>query len=96
MVRFFQNYHKKRIERGLKIRLITPRTFQWIIDKYHRYQGMQFRFATQKIPLGTYIFKNHVMTLLWGDKPTAFIIKSKANYEHYKAFFEDIWKKAKR
>ncbi len=94
VIHFFQWYHKRRMEKGLKIRLITERKFKGLIDEFHRYKGMQFRFTTQKIPIGTYIFKSHVMTIIWGEKPTAFIIKSKANYDHYKAFFEDSWKKA--
>lgn len=93
VIRFFQWYHKRRMEKGLKIRLITEKKFKNSIDQFHCYKGMQFRFTHQKIPIGTYIFKSRVMTVVWGEKPTAFIIKSKANYDHYKAFFEDSWKK---
>jgi hypothetical protein len=45
------------------------------------------------LPLGTYIFNGHVMTVVWGEVPTAFVIKSKKNYQYYKDFFEEVWKK---
>ena len=56
---------------------------------------MKVRFTGQKLPVGIFIFKNHVMTVVWEGKPTAFVIKSKRNYEYYKEFFEDTWKTAK-
>ncbi len=91
VVSFFQTYHKKRIERGIKVRLISNIEFKKFILSTHRYKGMKLRFTEQKLPVGLFIFKNHVMTVIWGEKPTAFVIKSKRNYEHYREFFEDMW-----
>lgn len=95
VIRFFQNYHKKRIEKHIKVRLISNNNFKEIINKFHQYKNMLIRFTHQKLPIGTFIFKSHVMTVIWEEKPTAFVIKSRKNYEYYKAFFEDIWKKSK-
>ncbi len=96
VIRHFKNYHKKRMERGIKLRLIAHELFRNVINKYHRYKGMTIRFTKQKLPVGVYIFKGHVMTVIWGDKPTAFVIKSQRNYEYYKDFFEEVWEKSKR
>lgn len=95
IIRFFQNYHKKRIERGIQVRLISENIFKEIIGKFHKYKNMKIRFTNQKLPIGTFIFKNYVMTVVLEEKPTAFAIKSRKNYEYYKAFFEDIWLKSK-
>ena len=92
---FLQNYHKKRIEKGIRARLISSKEFRDVINKSYRYKGLKIRFTSQRLPIGTFIFKNHVMTAIWeGEKPTAFVIKSRKNYEYYKEFFEGVWKNA--
>lgn len=91
VINFFRNYHKKRMQKKIKIRLISEKKYKKTIEKFHVYKGMKFRYTNQKIPIGIYIFKNNVMTIIWGEKPTAFVIKSKKNYEYYKEFFEDVW-----
>jgi len=95
VVQFFKNYHKQRIEKGIRVRLIGQDTLCDVINKHHRYRGMKIRFTDLKLPLGIFIFKNHIMTVVWEDNPTAFLIKSKKNYEHYKEFFEEVWEMAK-
>ena len=54
----------------------------------------EVKYTTLKLPTGIFIFNDHVMTIVWKEKPTAFIIKSKNNYERYKEFFEEVWKTA--
>lgn len=95
VIHFFQNYHKKRIEKGIKVRLLSEYYYKESINKFHKYKGMSIRYTEQKLPIGTFIFRNNVMTIIWEEKPTAFVIKSKQNYEYYKEFFEDLWKAAK-
>jgi len=34
------------------------------------------------------------MTVIWEGKPTAFVIKSRKNYDYYKDFFDDMWESA--
>lgn len=91
VISFFQTYHKKRMEKGIRARLISNIEFKDLVLSTHRYKGMKIRFTGQKLPVGIFIFKNHVMTVMWGEKPTAFVIKSKRNYEHYREFFEGMW-----
>jgi len=93
-ITFFQNYHKKRREKKIKVRLISNIKLKDFILKYHKYSGMKFKFTSQSLPTGLFIYKDHVMTIIWGERPTAFVIKSKKNYEYYKEFFEDMWKKS--
>ncbi len=92
VINFFKNYHKKRLEKGIKVRLLSHISLKSIVKKNHIYKDMKVKFTDQKLPIGTFIFKDHVMTVIWKDKPTVFMIKSKMNYEYYKEFFEGIWK----
>lgn len=54
---------------------------------------MKIKYTNLKLPTGIFIFKEKVMTIVWKEEPTAFVIKSKNNYERYKEFFEDMWEK---
>lgn len=94
-IRFFQNYHKIRRQKNIKVRLISNIKLKDFILEYHRYPGMSFRFTNQSLPTGVFIYKSNVMTVVWGDRPTAFVIHSKQNYQYYKEFFEEMWKIAK-
>lgn len=93
IVRFFLNYHKKRIEKNIKVRLISNSKYKKIIEKYHKYKGMKIRYTNQLLPVGIFIFKNHTMTVIFGENPTAFIIKSSKNYLCYLDFFNYLWEK---
>jgi len=95
-INFFHQHHKKRILKGIKVRLMCPKSIKDIFEKSYAYSFQklkQFKYVDQKLPLGAYIFNGHVMTVVWGEVPTAFVIKSKKNYQYYKNFFEDVWKR---
>ncbi len=94
-VRFFRTFHRFREGKRIKVRLISHERFRKLIEKKHRHVGMNIRFTKQEIPVGAFIFRGHVTTVVWGEKPTAFVIKSKKNYEYYKEFFEYVWAKSK-
>lgn len=94
IINFFENYHKKRIEKGIKARLISEKKFKDQIKKWHSYKNMKIRYTNQKLPVGQFIFRDHVMTVVLEEKLSAFVIKSKKNYEYWKEFFEEVWQKA--
>jgi len=95
VIDFFKEYHKKRLAKGVSGRRLSSVEFRDILEKYHKSRNIPMRFTSQKLPVGVFIFKNHVMTMIWEEKPTAFVIKSRKNYQYYKEFFEDLWKTAK-
>ncbi|MBS3137081.1 hypothetical protein J4232_01485 [Candidatus Woesearchaeota archaeon] len=91
--RFFQNYHKKRIEKKIKVKLIANGKIRETFTKYHKYRNMRIKYSKQKLPTGIFIYEDCVMTVVWKGEPTAFIIKSKNNAQRYKEFFNEIWEK---
>lgn len=93
---FFQNYHKKRIDKNIKVKLIVNQKIKEIFRKNHLYSGMSARYTHLGIPTGIFIYENNVMSVVWGEKPTAFVISSKANAGRYREFFEELWKLAKK
>lgn len=93
---FFRTFHKRRIKKGIKARLIANSRDKGFILKNHKFEGMSFRFAGISLPSGIFIFKSSIMTLVWDQEPIAFVLSSKLNHDSYLAFFEEIWKKAER
>ncbi len=91
---FFRDYHKKRIQKKIGVHLIANEKIRAIFIKYHLFKNMKVKFSKQKLPAGIFIYGDYVMTLVWQEEPTAFVIKSKNNAEKYKEFFQEIWKTA--
>ena len=91
-----QNYHKKRIEKEIKVKLIANEKIREIFTKYHKYKNMKIKYSKQKLPTGIFIYEDCVMTVVWQGEPTAFVIKSKNNTHRYREFFIETWKTATR
>jgi len=94
---FFLNYHIKRIERGIKVKLLSnSKLKKELKNKYPNYQLSERRFIEHAFPNGVFIFKNHVLHFMYKPKSTLFVIKSTQNYESYKKFFLELWEKASK
>jgi len=93
--RFFKIYHKKRIAKKIKVRLIANSKIKKVFSKYHVYGGMKVRYNDMELPTGIFIYGDKVMTIVWGEKPTVFVITSKNNADRYRKFFEEMWKASK-
>jgi len=91
---FFRDYHKKRIQKKIKVKLIANKKIRTIFLKHHLYKNMKVKFSKLKLPTGIFIYEDYVMTVGWIGDPTAFVIKSKNNAEKYKEFFLELWKVA--
>ena len=89
---FLDNHHAKRIKKGIKVKLISKEKYRKVLPKR---KLSQRRFIDYDFPNGVFIFKNQVMHLIYKPKPTLFVMNSKQNYQNYKKFFNEIWKKAK-
>ncbi len=92
---FFQNYHRKRISRKIKVKIIanSRRPF---FRELSRLKDLQIRYYDNPVPLGVFIFKDYVATLTFREKPTAFLIRSQQIADSYKDFFINLWEKSKR
>ena len=94
---FFLNYHQKRIEKKIKVKLLTMKKFKSLSKKkYPAYPISERRFIDLELPTGLFIFKDYVFHFIWSDDPTIFLIKSSQNAQRYKDFFLDLWKRAEK
>ena len=98
VIDFFKKFQKRRLKKGVRGRRLANVGFRDVLERHYVFKNLPMRFTNQKLPIGVFIFKNHVMNVIFEEKPkpTAIIIKSKPAYKHYKEFFEDLWKNAKR
>ena len=93
---FIQNYHKKREEKGIKVKLLSDIRIKNKVKKdLSRYKHMQLKFTEENIPTSTLIFGSKMFIFTWKN-PTAFLINSKEIVEQYKKHFLDVWKRARR
>ena len=95
VVPFYKNYHLKRDRRGIIVNIITDTRLKGIAKEVFR--GMRhcrLKFMDEPLPSSTLIYANKVVTILFGDKPTAFMIESRQNYEQYRQFFVNMWNRA--
>ncbi|MBI2529622.1 MAG: hypothetical protein HYW05_00580 [Candidatus Diapherotrites archaeon] len=88
---FFRWYHTQRAKKGIGVRLITNKNVSRVMRKYHMYPLMKLRISEQIMPTGIFIYADKVLTLIWGEKPIAVIIKSKLLNQRYREFFENMW-----
>jgi sugar-specific transcriptional regulator TrmB len=90
---FFKKFHNERVNKKIKVRLIGKKKTKKVFSEVYNYKLMEVKFANFELPTGVFIYKDKVMTLLWKDKISAFVITSKDNADSYREFFEDLWKK---
>ncbi|MDO8480687.1 MAG: hypothetical protein Q7S65_02605 [Nanoarchaeota archaeon] len=96
MAGFFKWYHDLRKKQGIPLKLVLNRSIQQVHQKSYVKEGMygkkdEIRYVDAVFPVGIFIFKEHVITLISGSPPTAFDISSEQNAEHYRRYFEALW-----
>ena len=90
---FFLNYHAKRAEAGVKVKLLSRKKHkEKILSKYPRYALSQRRFIDMAFPTGVFILKDIVIHFIYKPKPTVYVIRSRQNADSYREFFEGLWK----
>jgi len=95
-VYFIQNFHRRRQERDIKVRLIAlPEIKDIISNTIAKTKLIQIRYSTQFIPAALLIYKDKVATYVWAKSPTGIVIRSKFIADRYRKYFEQIWKRSK-
>lgn len=97
VIQFFAQIFHKRLDMKIKIRTLPNINWKNIIEKnYKQYKLIKIRYINRDFPTGIFIFKNHLLSIIWGKNPTAFLIKSNENYIKWQKFFNEQWKLAKK
>jgi sugar-specific transcriptional regulator TrmB len=97
-ISFFRFYHDLRIKNKIRLKLILKKELKSIIEKIYKNRGMytkddKIKFVNITLPVGVFIFKDHVVSIVADEEVTAFDIKSKQNAKRYRNFFYSTWDK---
>lgn len=94
---FFQEFDTKRRNEKIKIKLIgNISQKQFLTNLTKSDKNIEVKYLSFHLPTGVIIFGDNVATIVWKDKPTAFVIKSKQVASSYREFFKDMWQIAKK
>ena len=101
-VSFLRFYHDQRHEHNVTLRLIlNPTEINRNEVRDGRKQGWfgsgdEAKFVETVFPVGLFIFKDHVITIIADEDATAFDIRSWSNAQRYREFFDAMWSQAKK
>jgi len=95
IILFFQNYHRKRSERGIKVRGIASPKTRELNQHIYNLPHTQIRYIENPAPTVVVIYKNKILLLDWDETPVAITIQSETIYNSHKKFFEEKWKAAR-
>ncbi len=93
---FFKEYTKRRVAKGIKMKIIFNADAKETGKFYSQIPNTQVKYMPENMqtPAAVDIFGNNVGTLILKPKPMVFLITSKEVADSYREFFKMLWKMA--
>lgn len=87
---YFENWHKKRVEKGIKQRSIFPESFKKTLPKR---KLLQYRFVDNRFtsPTTTILCGNLCLLIQWSKEPIAVKIQNKDLVKSHQNYFNMLW-----
>lgn len=94
---FFTDFHKQRVERGVRVKVISDTTIERLYKKKHVLEKLfTIKHYHLTLPVGVVIGKSRILSIFFGHgEPIAHEIVSSQISKRYQDFFDKIWKIAK-
>jgi len=94
---FFNAFHKKRIRKGIKYRVIYNADAREFGEERKKYKLTEVKYLEEGIntPSVFWIFKDYVALVVFSEEPIALLIKNKQITQSFNSYFEIMWKIAK-
>jgi HTH-type transcriptional regulator, sugar sensing transcriptional regulator len=94
---FFENFHKRRIKKGIKYKIIFNEDLKnsQVVKDLKNKKLTQVRFISQKTPAGINIHNDNIAIIVWKKNPFAFLITSKEVKQSFNEYFNVMWRQAK-
>ncbi|MBI3334210.1 hypothetical protein HYZ97_01880 [Candidatus Pacearchaeota archaeon] len=98
ILRMIDNFHKTRAEKGAKAKILCTKhdAVNAAKLKMPKSRFYEYRVSKHPFPSSISIYQDSVATFIWGSIPRAFVIISKETAEHYRRFFNELWKTASK
>src|SRR3989344_2998672 len=93
---FWESFHKKRINKKTKAKLIFHSSLKWWAKELNKYRLTEVRTTEKDFEelTETIICGKRIAIIIYLDKPFGFLIEENLASESYKKFFEILWKTA--
>ncbi|HLC33060.1 MAG TPA: helix-turn-helix domain-containing protein [Candidatus Nanoarchaeia archaeon] len=96
----FQRHNKSIKAKGIKLRLLASEQFRSIFEKMYGKEFLrtyqEIRYTPETTPVGITIYRNNVITHVSEEgKPISFKIRNKKLADAYRAYFNEVWKRAR-
>jgi len=94
---YFQDWHERRVKKKVHCKILYNQDAKKWAQRRKKTPLTEVRFLPEKIKTPTLvdIGKDHVATILFGERPLCVVIKNKKIYESYLSYFELLWKISK-
>ena len=95
-ITFIKNFHKRREERGIKVKLLVSQEMKSaVFELLKDSKFIEIKYFNQTLPSAILIYGDNVATYVWADNPCGIVIQSPIIAQRYKKFFENIWSNTK-
>ncbi len=94
--RFIKTFHLNRAEKKIPARIIMQSATKSKMKEFSHLAYYNYKFTNIQFPTNIAIYGDNVLTLVWGEKPVAFLIKSKQVANKYRRYFNSLWKSIKK
>jgi sugar-specific transcriptional regulator TrmB len=92
-IEFFNEYHKERMGRKIKAKLLFEQGNASIIDKMDVYKGVEVKFLPYKSesPVEIFLYRDKSIIVIQQEDPTVITIENKEIAETFRTNFEIMW-----
>jgi len=93
--RFIKNIHGKRVEKGIRARLLVSEDLRKTIGRDRQKEPRtKVRFVPREFstPAVLNIFGNYTLVIIWAEEPYALLLESRAAADSFRNYFELLWK----
>jgi len=94
--RFFSHWRKQTDKIGIHQKLIANKKIKGSAELAPDSPFSDIRYSNQETPTTVDIFRDNTILSIWSKKPILIHVKSKEVSDSFKAFFDSLWKSAKK
>ncbi|MCF7871519.1 hypothetical protein K9L97_00630 [Candidatus Woesearchaeota archaeon] len=90
---FFQKIHKLRAEKKIKTKMLyNTRQKKSVEEQFAKYKYTEVKYIKHTSPVAINIYKERTVIIIFGNKISAIMIKSKDVSNSFKEYFNMLWK----
>jgi len=96
---FIENYHKRRIKRGIHLKMLFIKNDKEAVKRFNKYKFVQARILPDKFssPIAINVYGNKTAILLGSEtlEPISILIEDEGLSNNYKTYFKLLWEISK-